>query len=190
MTKYFAVNEEIEKEIKTIRREIMLSMNGICAETIDNSGLKYAKNYGVTLARLHEIAAIHKKNYDVAERLWLMSIRETKILATQLCPPDEMTPARLKEWLPGIETEELAEIISFELLRKAPQIKGCILAMELSDNELHRCAAYHTLARITNILDDNEKTAVMTNIRKADMTNISAKRAIETLTFNITGDLI
>ena len=54
--KYFAVNEEIETQIKSIRRAIYLSMNGICAENIDNSGLEYKQNFGVAWSRLVEIA--------------------------------------------------------------------------------------------------------------------------------------
>ena len=89
--KYFAVNEEIENQIKSIRRTIYLSMNGICAENIDNSGLEYKQNFGVSWSRLCEIAQNYTPNYTLAERLWLMSIRETKLLATLLCPPLELT---------------------------------------------------------------------------------------------------
>ena len=53
--KYFAVNEEIENQIKSIRRAIYLSMNGICAENIDNSGLEYKQNFGVGHISPHRI---------------------------------------------------------------------------------------------------------------------------------------
>lgn len=185
MIKYFAVNEEIEQTIKMIRRDIMLSMNGICAEMLNNSGLKYKQNYGVSLTRLKEIAEKYAKNYLLSERLWLMSIRETKILATMLCPPDDMNEKRIWEWMDGVETVEMAEIISFELLRKNHRLKTEILKMECSENKLWRITAYHTLARITGILDNEEKKAALNNVTKKDMDNISALRAIETLTFNI-----
>ena len=163
--KYFAVNEEIENQIKSIRRTIYLSMNGICAENIDNSGLKYKQNFGVAWTRIVEIAQNYTQNYDLAERLWLMSIRETKLLATLLCPPQELTTERLTEWISGITTIELAEIFAFALLRKTTLTKQ-ILQLEQSENHLYRLTAYHTLARqATQYLqhtksEENEETIV------------------------------
>ena len=205
--KYFAVNEEIENQIKSIRRAIYLSMNGICAENIDNSGLEYKQNFGVAWTRLVEIAQNYTQNYDLAERLWLMSIRETKLLATLLCPPQELTAERLTEWVKGITTIELAEIFAFALLRKTTNLTKEILQLEQSENHLHRLTAYHTLARLStqNLnqikSEENKETTsqfstlnsqfsilkmAIDNITPQDLDEISAFRAIESLITNIT----
>ena len=205
--KYFAVNEEIETQIKSIRRAIYLSMNGICAENIDNSGLEYKQNFGVAWSRLVEIAQNYTQNYDLAERLWLMSIRETKLLATLLCPPQELTTERLTEWVKGITTIELAEIFAFALLRKTTNLTEEILQLEQSENHLHRLTAYHTLARLaTQNLnqiksEENKETTsqfstlnsqfsilkmAIDNITPQDLDEISAFRAIESLITNVT----
>ena len=183
--KYFAVNEEIENQIKSIRRAIYLSMNGICAENIDNSGLEYKQNFGVAWARLVEIAQNYTQNYELAERLWLMSIRETKLLATLLCPPKELTAERLNEWLQGITTIELAEIFAFALLRKTTLTEQ-ILQLEESDNRLLRLVAYHTLTRQTATLSIDDLQVAINNIKPQDLDEISAFRAIESLISNIT----
>ena len=183
--KYFAVNEEIENQIKSIRRAIYLSMNGICAENIDNSGLEYKQNFGVAWARLVEIAQNYTQNYELAERLWLMSIRETKLLATLLCPPQELTTNRLNEWQHGITTIELAEIFAFALLRKTTLTEQ-ILQLEESDNRLLRLVAYHTLARQTATLSIDDLQVAINNIKPQDLDEISAFRAIESLISNIT----
>ncbi len=184
--KYFAVNEEIENQIKSIRRTIYLSMNGICAENIDNSGLKYKQNFGVSWSRLCEIAQNYTPNYTLAERLWLMSIRETKLLATLLCPPLELTPEHLAEWTQGITTIELAEIFAFALLRKTTHLTEQILQLEQSENPLLRLTAYHTLARQTNNIDINTLQTTIEHINPQDLDEISAYRAIENLLTNIT----
>ena len=183
--KYFAVNEEIENQIKSIRRAIYLSMNGICAENIDNSGLEYKQNFGVAWARLVKIAQNYTQNYELAERLWLMSIRETKLLATLLCPPQELTTNRLNEWQHGITTIELAEIFAFALLRKTTLTEQ-ILQLEESDNRLLRLVAYHTLARQTATLSIDDLQVAINNIKPQDLDEISAFRAIESLISNIT----
>ena len=197
--KYFAVNEEIENQIKSIRRAIYLSMNGICAENIDNSGLEYKQNFGVAWTRLVEIAQNYTPNYTLAYRLWLLPIRETKLLATLLCPPAELTAERLTEWTDGITTIELAEIFAFALLRKTTLAEQ-ILLLEQSENHLLRLTAYHTLARqATQYLqhtksEENEETTSQFSILKLaiehinpqDLDEISAFRAIESLITNIT----
>ena len=181
--KYFAVNEEIENQIKSIRRAIYLSMNGICAENIDNAGLEYKQNFGVSWARLCEIAQNYTPNYELAERLWLMSIRETKLLATLLCPPQELTTERLAEWSVGITTIELAEIFAFALLRKTTNLTPKILDLEKSENPLLRLTAYHTLARQT-ALDLPTRQRAIEQINPLDLDEISAYRAIESLLSN------
>ena len=184
--KYFAVNEEIENQIKSIRRAIYLSMNGICAENIDNAGIEYKQNFGVSWARLCKIAQNYTPNYELAERLWLMSIRETKLLATLLCPPQELTAERLAEWTAGITTIELAEIFAFALLRKTTNLTKEILQLEQSENHLLRLTAYHTLARQTNNIDIDTLQTTIEHINPQDLDEISAFRAIESLVTNIT----
>ena len=181
--KYFAVNEEIENQIKSIRRAIYLSMNGICAENIDNAGLEYKQNFGVSWARLCEITQNYTPNYELAERLWLMSIRETKLLATLLCPPQELTAERLAEWTVGITTIELAEIFAFALLRKTTNLTPQTLDLETSENQLLRLTAYHTLARQT-ALDLPTRQRAIEQINPLDLDEISAYRAIESLLSN------
>ena len=198
--KYFAVNEEIENQTKSIRRAIYLSMNGICAENIDNFGLEYKQNFGVAWTRLVEIAQNYTPNYTLAYRLWLLPIRETKLLATLLCPPHELTAERLAEWTDSITTIELAEIFAFALLRKTSHLTQQILQLEQSENQLLRLTAYHTLARqATQYLqhtksEKNEETTSQFSILKMaiehinpqDLDEISAFRAIESLITNIT----
>ena len=204
--KYFAVNEEIENQIKSIRRAIYLSMNGICAENIDNSGLEYKQNFGVAWSRLVEIAQNYTPNYTLAYRLWLLPLRETKLLATLLCPPHELTAERLAEWSDGISTIELAEIFAFALLRKTTLTEQ-ILQLEQSENHLLRLTAYHTLARLAtqNLShtesEENKETTdqfsilnsqfsilklAIEHINPQDLDEISAFRAIESLITNIT----
>ena len=183
--KYFAVNEEIENQIKSIRRAIYLSMNGICAENIDNSGLEYKQNFGVAWSRLVEIAQNYTPDYTLAYRLWLLPIRETKLLATLLCPPHDLTAERLTEWTDGITTIELAEIFAFSLLRKT-SLTDQILQLEQSDNHLLRLTAYHTLARQTANLNTEHLKLAIEHINPQDLDEISAFRAIESLISNIT----
>lgn len=182
--KYFAVNEEIELTIAKIKREIMLSMNGICAENINNAGFNYRQNFGVSYARLTEIAHSYTQSYTLAYRLWLLPIRETKILATLLCPPDALTKDNIHEWIDAIDNSETAEIISYSLLSKVPHLTAQYAEMLSEDNHYIRLTAYHTLARIINQTDTGMVTYILEHIDTADLKYISAYRAIESLITN------
>lgn len=183
--KYFAVNEEVDKEIKQLKNEIMLSMNGICAENIDNSGLKYQRNFGVSVARLKEIAQNHSKNHELAQRLWFMSIRETKILATLLYPTERFSIDDMNEWIESADSAELIEMLSFGILSKAAHLYDEIIKYMKSDNSLKRLAAYHTIARASNNLGHDTTNQAIASINPSDLDNISAYRAIETFLYNI-----
>lgn len=177
--KYFAVNEELEKTISQIKKDILLSMNGICADNINDSGLKYNQNFGVTFTRLREIALKYTSNYDLSYRLWQLSIRETKILATLLCPPESINGNNFDEWINEINTSELSEIISFSLLSKVQNISNMLINLLSKDNYYHRLTAYHTLSRIAQHLTESEICHTIEGFNLNDLDFISAYRAIE-----------
>ena len=80
----------------------MLSMNGICAEKMQNSGFNYGKNFGVSWDRLCEIASAYEQNWDLAIRLWNIDIRETKLIATKICSPEMLNEKNIYEWISGM----------------------------------------------------------------------------------------
>ena len=154
--KYFPVNQEIEMEINSIKKEIRLLMNGICAEQMQQYGVNYGQNFGVSWIKLRDLARRHERNYDIAERLWYMDIRETKLLATLLVPPEKFTPAQADEWKEGICTMELAEIISMTLLCKLPYAGTLSIQWINSGEPWVRLSAMHTAARAAARLSDDE----------------------------------
>lgn len=182
--KYFAVNEEIERTIGQIKRQIMLSMNGICAENIDEAGFNYRKNFGVSYARLTEIAQNYEQNYELAYRLWLLPIRETKLLATMICPADALTEENVGEWTGAVDNPELAEVIGYSLLRKAPRLMGHFRRMLADEVFCVRLAAYHTLSRCVAEMDRGDVAFVLELIDVGDLEFVSAYRAVEAFVFN------
>lgn len=183
--KYFAVNEDIEKMIGSIKRDIMLSMNGICAEEMNKRGCEYRQNFGVSIVRLKEIASKYSRDYELAYRLWLLPIRETKILATMLCEPQKMTAEKLKEWSAGITNQEMAEVVSMYLLSKAEHLTKEYIAWLNSDNYLMRLTAYHTLSRLAGNAGINNLISIADGISGKDLNQVSAYRAIESIVYQL-----
>ncbi len=166
--KYFPVNQEIEMEINSIKKEIRLLMDGICAEQMQQKGLSYGQNFGVAWIKLRDLACRHERNYDIAERLWNMNIRETKLLATLLVPLDSFTPAQAEEWKEGICTMEVAEIISMTLLSKLPYAGRLSIEWINSSEPWVRLSAMHTAARAASRLSDDECLTLMGAITPDD----------------------
>jgi len=167
-----------------IKHRIALSMNGICAESIRNSSLGYKKSFGVDWVRLREIAAEFEKDYETAFELWDSEVREHKLVAAALCPPDEMTENRLKVWMEGVFNTELAEILSFALLSRCEHLKGALLSMEDNEEPLMRYTAYHALGRMKNFtmwMSDEEKKSAVDGIKVCDRDDLRFVHVIESL---------
>ena len=178
--KYFAVNEILNKEISQIKNKIMLSMNGICAEKMQNSGFNYGKNFGVSWDRLCEIASAYEQNWDLAIRLWNIDIRETKLIATKICSPEMLNEKNIYEWISGINNSELAEITSI-LFAKNITLTNKYIELLHDANFYIRLSMLHTLSKIGMNLNEKEIEEIIKSINISDTDNISAARAIESI---------
>ncbi|MBO7316371.1 MAG: hypothetical protein J6U44_04320 [Paludibacteraceae bacterium] len=116
--KFVLYDPEIDKMVSEIKRLIFLSMNGVVSESIEQKGVFYKKNFGVSLYRLKQIAENFEKNSILASQLWNLQYRETMILAIFLQPIEELSLLKAVEWSNEIQTLELAEIASKNLLSK------------------------------------------------------------------------
>ncbi len=116
--KFALYDQEVASKISEIKRLIFLSMNGVVSESIEQKGVFYKKNFGVSLYRLKQIAEQFDKNSILASQLWNLQYRETMILAIFLQPNEEFSFMKATEWRNEIQTLELAEIASKNLFSK------------------------------------------------------------------------
>ena len=72
---------DIKEQLKDIKTQLRLSMNGVVSQSMREKGLNYKLNFGVELPRIKSIAAAYEKNHELAQTLWKEDIRECKILA-------------------------------------------------------------------------------------------------------------
>ena len=84
----------INEQVKEIKQSFRLMMDGTIAQSMRDKGVNYHLNWGATLPRLQEKAAEIGKNYDLAIALWKENVRECKILATMIMPPNEVLQNR------------------------------------------------------------------------------------------------
>ena len=101
--------ESLQDEIREIRKELRLAMNGVISTSMREKGIVYKLNFGVPYPEIKEIARKHKPNGELAAALWKEDIREFKILATFLQPAETLPLDEAKRWVKEIPYLEIAE---------------------------------------------------------------------------------
>ena len=79
-------------DLLNIKKELRAAMNGILSAKMREAGAPYKLVFGVELPRLQNIANEFQPSRSLAQQLWNENIRECKLLATMLMPPEEFLP--------------------------------------------------------------------------------------------------
>lgn len=136
-----------EDKIKQIKQSFRLLMNGETSRYMRESGVDYRLNWGVAVTDLRKVADEYGKDYHLAVGLWKENIRECKILATMIMPPEEM-PAELAElWMEQAGTQEMTEMLAFNLLQHLDYAPVLAFEWISSSRPLYQIGGYHVLSR-------------------------------------------
>ena len=103
------MDQEINNQVKAIKQSFRQMMDGAVSQSMREKGLDYHLNWGATLPRLREKADEIGKNYALAIALWKENVRECKILATMVMPPDYT-------WIAS--DQELYQLCGFHILSR------------------------------------------------------------------------
>lgn len=106
---------DIKEQLKDIKTQLRLSMNGVVSQSMREKGLNYKLNFGVELPRIKSIAAAYEKNHELAQTLWKEDIRECKILAGLLQPVETFFPEIADIWVENMPNIEIAELTCMNL---------------------------------------------------------------------------
>ncbi|MCC8096951.1 MAG: DNA alkylation repair protein [Tannerellaceae bacterium] len=110
----------MQEIIKDICSQLRRAMNGIVSASMREKGVNYRLNFGVSLAKIREMAARYDKNVELARTLWKEDVREMKILATLLYPVEAFSKEEAEEWTSEIHHLEIAELYTLHMLRFVP----------------------------------------------------------------------
>ena len=159
--------EDVRDKVKEIKQSFRLMMDGAVAQSMRDKGLNYHLNWGATLPRLKAKAEELKANsqepkaksqYDLAIALWKENVRECKILATMLMPPEQMLPGVCDIWMEQIPSQEIAEQVAFNLWQYLPYAPEKAYQWIASDQEYYQLCGFHVLSRLfMNGQEPNER---------------------------------
>ena len=159
---------DINDIVKEIKQSFRQMMDGSVAQSMRDKGLNYHLNWGATLPRLkakaEEIKAMFNVSclmfnvYDLAIALWKENIRECKILATMLMPPERMLPEVCDIWMEQMPSQEIAEQAAFNLWQYLPYAPEKAYQWIASDQEYYQLCGFHVLSRLfMNGQEPNER---------------------------------
>ncbi len=141
-------NSEIHEKIKEIKQSFRPLMNGTASRSMREKGADYKLNWGVSLPDLQAMAAEIGKDYELAIALWKEDVRECKILATMLMPPEKMLPDVAEIWMEQTRSQEMAEIVAFQLFQHLDFASLLAFRWMASDKMPYQLCAYQILARL------------------------------------------
>ena len=141
-----------DQQVKEIKQSFRQMMDGAVAQSMREKGLGYHLNWGVTIPRLRQMADEIKVRetslYSLSIALWKENVRECKILATMLMPPEEMLPEVADIWMEQTPTLEIAEQAAFNLYQHLPYAADTAFRWLASPDDLPQTCGYHILSRL------------------------------------------
>lgn len=153
-------NENLHEQMRHIKTQLRLAMNGAVSQSMRQKGLVYKVNFGVELPRIKEIAASLAPDHELAQALWKEDIRECKILAAMLQPVETFYPEIADIWVESILNTEMAEYASMFLFARLPYAPQKTLQWIASENPYIQTCGFLTIARLLLVKGDmNERAA-------------------------------
>lgn len=147
---------DLHEQLKDIKTQLRLSMNGAVSQSMREKGLVYKLNFGVELPRIKGIAASYEKDHALAQALWKEDIRECKILAGLLQPADTFLPEIADIWVDTMPTVEIAELTSMNLFQHLPYAPAKAFRWIADERELAQICGFLTIARLLQKKGDME----------------------------------
>ena len=142
------MDNQTQEKLKAIKRSFFLRMDGTASRSMREKGLDYKINWGVSIPDLRQMASQYGKDYALAIALWKEDIRECKILATMIMPPEEMLPEIVELWMEQTPLQEIAEMAAFNLYQHLDYAPVMAFQWIASDNEMEQICGYNLLSRL------------------------------------------
>jgi 3-methyladenine DNA glycosylase AlkD len=83
-------------------------------------GITPAHAYGVKIPDLRKLAKEAGRDHDLALRLWHKDTRETRILASMIDVPEQVTEAQMEAWASSFDYWEICDQCCINLFEKTP----------------------------------------------------------------------
>lgn len=111
----------MEETLREIKQLFFSYRNGALADTLKGAGHPCAVVFGLMIPQIADIARQQTPSLELAQHLWDdTGVRESRILATYLFPPQEVTREHALRLASEVRNAEEADMLAFRLLKRLP----------------------------------------------------------------------
>lgn len=140
--------QQARDKAQEIKRSFRLVMDGQTAQSMRDKGAAYKLNWGAAIPMLRTMADEIEQDYELAIELWKADVRECKILATMLMPPERVSTELADLWMEQTPTQEIAEQATFNLYRHLPFAAEKAYRWMADERPLYQLCGFHLLTRL------------------------------------------
>lgn len=140
--------QQARDKAQEIKRSFRLVMDGQTAQSMRDKGAAYKLNWGAAIPMLRTMADEIEQDYELAIELWKADVRECKILATMLMPPECVSTELADLWMEQTPTQEIAEQATFNLYRHLPFAAEKAYRWMADGRPLYQLCGFHLLTRL------------------------------------------
>ncbi len=179
----------LEQKKRLLLYRLRKEMNGAALDTMCYFGTDYARNYGVQIYAIRNLAREIGIDHSLAKSFYAENIREVRLVALWIADAAQVSVDDLPFWAEGIINSEVAEQASHALLSRIAPIDNLLTAWSRADNALLVYCALLSAARNGRV----DSAIAVESILKA-VTNFSNNRLVAqgatALAINLSDDAI
>lgn len=142
------ISSDIPSQLRFVKRSLHGMMNGPVSASMREKGLTYKVNFGVELPRLRELASTLPHSYELASALWKEDIRECRLLAGMLMPPERFDSELADVWVEQMRFTEEAECTVMHLFATLPDASDKAFEWMAAERDLTQTCGYLLLGRL------------------------------------------
>ena len=151
----------LEQKKRLLLYRLRKEMNGAALDTMRYFGEDYARNYGVQIYAIRNLAREIGTDHELAKSFYTENIREVRLVALWIADAEQVDVADFDFWSSGIINSEVAEQASHALLSRIADIDKLLTAWCVSDNPLLAYCALLSAARNGRIEGANGVQAIV-----------------------------
>ncbi len=133
-------------QIEEIIKELESLSNPEDVKGMARFGINPQKVYGVRIPELRRMARKAGKNHDLAEKLWKFGYHETRIMASMIDDPGEVTEKQMERWVLDFNTWDICDQCCMNLFDKTPFAYKKVFEWSQREEEFVKRAAFTMMA--------------------------------------------
>ena len=117
-------------------------------ESMKKFGITPERAYGISIPDLRKLAKEMGKNHLLAQELWEINTRETRILATMIDEPEKVTEGQMERWARDFDYWEICDQCCANLFTKTRFAYKKAFEWSSRDEEFVKRAGFVLMARL------------------------------------------